>query len=127
MVFPRRTPRSLLGPHRRRPVGEGQRMKFHANPKRERGNAVTRFVRFGLVCLLAALLGSPAHGQTSDDWPLEQLMLKGAKQYRGLLLDKTERQLEFAEIVRPRGKPMYAIIHAFAASEVSTYEPVSAD
>jgi hypothetical protein len=74
-----------------------------------------------------ALIHPTALAQSTDDWPLEQVWLKGGKQYRGLLLEKTERQLEFAEIVRARGKPMSAIIHAFSPGEVTSYQQLPAD
>jgi hypothetical protein len=66
---------------------------------------------------LAALIVAPLEAR-SDDWPLEQIWLRGEKQYRGLLLSRSEDQVEFAEIVRPRGKRMYAIIRAIPAEHV---------
>jgi hypothetical protein len=54
----------------------------------------------------------------SDDWPTERLWVKGGREYRGLLLNASKQQIEFAEIVRPRGKAMYAIIRAWPAEQV---------
>lgn len=54
-----------------------------------------------------------------DDWPLDRIWVRGGQEHRGLLLDQSERQVEFADIVRPRGKPMYAIVRALDAREVT--------
>ena len=58
----------------------------------------------------------------SEDWPMERLVVRSNREYHGLLLEKSAQQLEFAEIVRPRGKPMYAIIHAIPAERVLSYD-----
>jgi hypothetical protein len=71
------------------------------------------------ILLLAA--SSNCFAQT-DDWPMERLVVRPNREYHGLLLERTERQLEFAEIVRPRGKPMHAIIHAIPADRVRSYD-----
>jgi hypothetical protein len=75
------------------------------------------------ILLLLVLSASTCFAQ-SDDWPMERITVRPNREYHGLLLEKTERQLEFAEIVRPRGKPMYAIIHAIPANRVTSYDPL---
>lgn len=84
------------------------------------------FIRGSYLSRIAPLLFltiglASASGQT-DDWPMERIVVRPNREYQGLLLEKTERQLEFAEIVRPRGKPMYAIIHAIPADRVRSYD-----
>lgn len=78
------------------------------------------------ACRLVAVLMFFAFCQTclaqANDWPLERIVARGGKEYRGLLLERTDRQFEFAEIVRPRGKPMYAIIRAFPPNEVTRFD-----
>jgi hypothetical protein len=74
------------------------------------------------VSVVLALACSQACIAQTDDWPMERIMVRPNREYHGLLLERTERQLEFAEIVRPRGKPMYAIIHAIPADRVRSYD-----
>src|SRR5438128_10873856 len=74
-----------------------------------------------LILLLVLAAYSPSALAQSDDWPMERIVVRPNREYHGLLLEKSERQLEFAEIVRPRGKPMYAIIHAIPADRVRSY------
>jgi hypothetical protein len=81
--------------------------------------------RFVLVVLTLAC--SPTCLAQTDDWPMERIVVRPKREFRGLLLEKTERQLEFAEIVRPRGKPMYAIIHAIPSDRVTTYESLKGE
>ena len=71
-----------------------------------------------LVAAVCSLALSQVAAQPADDWPLEQIVVRGGRVYRGLLLEETKRQIEFAEIVRPRGKPMYAIIHAWTPADL---------
>lgn len=75
-----------------------------------------------ITSLLVLAIGRETAGAQPEDWPMERLIVRPNREYHGLLLDKTERQLEFAEIVRPRGKPMYAIIHAIPADRVRSYD-----
>src|SRR5215218_645532 len=79
-----------------------------------------------LLVLVLLACGEQCLGQ-SDDWPMERIVVRPNREYRGLLLEKTERQLEFAEIVRPRGKPMYAIIHAIPADRATGYEALKGE
>lgn len=68
--------------------------------------------------LAPAPLQAQGDASPTGEWQLEKMWSKGGREYRGLLLDKTEKQLEFAEIVRPPGKAMSAIIHALPADKV---------
>ena len=74
------------------------------------------------VSVVLALACSQACIAQTDDWPMERIVVRPNREYHGLLLEKTDRQLEFAEIIRPRGKPMYAIIHAIPAGRVRSYD-----
>lgn len=69
-----------------------------------------------LLLLDRALLAEPG-----DDWKFERLWLRGGTDYQGLLLSRNEHEWEFAEIVRPRGRPMYAIVRAISPKDVSQY------
>src|SRR5690348_1848148 len=83
-------------------------------------------IRGALLCSLASLfalaIGWETAAEQTDDWPMERIVVRPNREYQGLLLERTERQLEFAEIVRPRGKPMSAIIHAIPSDRVRSYD-----
>jgi hypothetical protein len=70
--------------------------------------------------LLAVLLGSAcgAAEAAADAWQLETLSLKDGTRYLGLLLTEDEAELEFAEIVRPPGKGMFAVIRPVDPEQV---------
>ncbi len=66
------------------------------------------------ICLV---MGAAA-GQSSDaalpvdaaDWPLERVTLKDKKQYEGLVKSESPTGIEFVEVHRPRGKPMFLVV-----------------
>jgi len=58
----------------------------------------------------------------SEDWPMERLWVQSGKAYSGLLLSQTQRRVEFAQIVRPRGKGMYAVIRSIPADELLRHQ-----
>jgi hypothetical protein len=87
--------------------------------------------RFVCLILLLLLCCATASAQPSDDspgrWQLESLTLRGSaegdeKIIRGLIQGQTEEEIDFAEIVQPPGKPMYAVIRGIPRSEVAKIE-----
>lgn len=61
---------------------------------------------FGCV---QALIAQPA-SESIGAWKLEELRTKDGKTYKGLVQDEREHDLDFAEIVQPAGKPMFAVL-----------------
>ncbi|HUE74465.1 MAG TPA: hypothetical protein VMP01_26515, partial [Pirellulaceae bacterium] len=78
--------------------------------------------------LLAMLLAgsSPLSAQQparSDGvWKLETIVLKEGKEFRGLLQTRSERQIDFAEIVQRPGRPTYAIVRGIDPAQVARLE-----
>jgi hypothetical protein len=64
--------------------------------------------------------------QSPDDppgrWKLETLTLKDGKQFRGLVQAQKGDDLDFAEIVQPAGKPMYAVVRGVTKAEIEELE-----
>ncbi len=46
----------------------------------------------------------------SAEWPLESVQLESGTVYRGLVQSIGEHEIEFMEVVRPPGKPMFLVI-----------------
>ena len=55
-------------------------------------------------------------------WKLETIVLKDGSSFGGLLQVRTERQIDFAEIVQRPGKPTYAIVRGIEPAQVSRIE-----
>lgn len=82
------------------------------------------------IWLAALLLGSAAQVLCDDppkppansDWPLESLTLNDGTVYRGLLQAEQDGEIEFVEIHRPEGKPMFAVVRPVAVADVARRE-----
>lgn len=61
-------------------------------------------------------------GLASSEWPLETVRLKNGTSYAGLIQSETDSELEIAEIHRPPGKPMFAVIRPIDAADVEHIE-----
>jgi hypothetical protein len=55
-------------------------------------------------------------------WKLETIVLKDGKESRGLLQSRTDRQIDFAEIVQRPGKPTFAIVRGIDPAQVASVE-----
>jgi len=74
------------------------------------------------------LVALPLFAQPQDplrDPSTDRLELKDGTQLQGMLLEQSPQDLEFLEINRPPGKPMFAVIHTIAASQKKRLEMVS--
>jgi len=53
------------------------------------------------------------------DWSFDVLEMKDGQVHQGLVLLDSDEEIEFAEIVRPPGKPMFAVIRPLAPDQVA--------
>src|SRR5688572_3310029 len=53
---------------------------------------------------------APPQPESIGAWKLEQLQLKDGKTYKGVVQAEREHDLDFAEIIQPAGKPMFAVL-----------------
>ncbi len=67
------------------------------------------------VLLLGLCLGSTL---AADDWPTEQVEMRGGQTYRGLIESVDEAWVHLIQIHRPRGRPMYLVIRPLERSAV---------
>ena len=115
--------------------------------KSARAPCPTRFVSMSIVvvavawhvCMLPALaLGQPAKDEGGGatppgapdgptDWKFESLRLKDATVYHGLILAEGETEIEFAEIFRPPGKPMFAVVRPVLPESVEEITRLEGD
>lgn len=66
-----------------------------------------------------AAVASPKHGDGPPDWQFESLKLKDGTVYTGLIQAERETEIEFAEIARPPGKAMFAVVRPVAPESIA--------
>ncbi len=54
-----------------------------------------------------------------DEWKFDELELRDGSTRRGMVISESTLEIEFAEIVRPPGKPMFAVIRPVALEQVA--------
>ncbi|MBA2115944.1 DUF1570 domain-containing protein [Bremerella alba] len=83
-----------------------------------------------LTAAAMSLMTLPLLAQPQDplrDQSTDILELKDGTELRGMLLEESPRGLEFLEINRPPGKPMFAVIHTISTSKQKRLEKVTGD
>ncbi len=60
-----------------------------------------------------------AAAEDHADWTFNVLEMKDGRVHRGLVLADGDEEIEFAEIVRPPGKPMFAVIRPVSPEQVA--------
>lgn len=78
------------------------------------------------MCLLLPVSSSVAQDRIagappvrSDQWAMEQIHRKGKETLHGLVLRKRKNEIEFIEVVRPKGRPMYLVVHHLQPDEIA--------
>lgn len=86
------------------------------------GNFIRTFRVVILGCAMGVLTLEFACAQPPPEsvgaWKLEELRTKDGKTFKGLVQDEREHDLDFAEIVQPVGKPMFAVLRWVRKREV---------
>jgi hypothetical protein len=72
------------------------------------------------LSLVACSLAAQETPAVSTNWPMETLRFKDGRVLKGLLQSQREGEIEFIDIVRPPGKPMYGVLYPIAPKEVDT-------
>jgi hypothetical protein len=68
---------------------------------------------------------APETSPASADWPLERVTLKDQKQYAGLVKSETPATIEFVEVHRPRGKPMFLVVRTIDRQGIAKLDRLS--
>ena len=82
------------------------------------------------LSLLLSLPLPPALAQPDDPpgrWQLETLTLRDESKLAGLIQSQTDEEIDFAEILQPPGKPMYAVIRGIPREDVAKIEQLPPD
>jgi hypothetical protein len=61
----------------------------------------------------------------APDWTLERVVLKDGKEYRGMVRAETPASIEFAEVHRPPGKPMYLVVRTIDRAAIDRLQRLS--
>ncbi len=106
---PRET--TLIG----RSMTEVPRRMFKRTPRASQ----TRWIVGCLVCLFWMSVGQ-VRGQEPNGvgWPMESLILNDSTLLHGVVLGTNKKGVEFAEVVRPPGKPMFVVIRQVLAADI---------
>ena len=72
-----------------------------------------------LLTALAPLRAQEVPPSPDGIWQLERIVLADGKEYRGLVQSRTEREIEFAEIIQRPGKPTFAIVRGIDPASVA--------
>lgn len=75
-----------------------------------------------LVFLGLGVWLSSACAQGPESWRLESLQLKSGAELSGIVLFDFRGQVDFAEIRRPAGKPMYSVVRTFRRADIEKLE-----
>jgi hypothetical protein len=83
-----------------------------------------RAMGFFLLLMLGTrgTFAQPPAEDSPGRWKLETIALKGKQTLPGLVLSQSAAEVEFAQIVQPPGKPMYAVIRPLPRQEVVRVE-----
>ena len=84
-----------------------------------------------VICIAAVLtMASPLQADGPgplQNLPTDTLLLLDGSQLSGMLLEESPRGIEFLEINRPPGKPMFAVIHKISNSRKNRLQKVSGE
>src|SRR5262249_1297628 len=61
------------------------------------------------------------------EWPMERVTLTDGKSYQGLIEAENPSTVDFVEVRRPRGKPMFLIVRTIDRRAISKLEPLEDD
>ncbi|MBI3837758.1 MAG: DUF1570 domain-containing protein [Planctomycetia bacterium] len=99
-----------------------------------------RLPRLGLVVTFGLMLAGSTVATAEDataapdtavransDWPLERVVLSDGKTYQGLVESESSSTIEFVEVHRPRGKPMFLVVRPIDRKAIDTWERLPAD
>jgi hypothetical protein len=59
------------------------------------------------------------------DWPMEQVTLTDGRTYQGLVQSESPSGIEFVEVRRPPGKPMFLVVRPIDRKDIGTWQRLS--
>jgi len=64
---------------------------------------------------------------STSDWKLEKVTLTDGKSYFGLIEAEHPSSIDFVEVRRPRGKPMFLVVRPIGRKRIASWERLSED
>jgi hypothetical protein len=61
----------------------------------------------------------------SDEWALESVTLRNGKTYHGLIEAEHEASIDFVEVIRPRGQPMYSLVRHIERPSIASWHRIT--
>src|SRR5690606_24476529 len=80
---------------------------------------------FWVTIALGAGAAAAQNNPATADWPMDTLRLKDGRVLKGLVQSRRDGEVEFIEIVRSRGKPMYGVLYPIARGELQELVSIS--
>lgn len=68
---------------------------------------------------------TPDSATLTADWKLERITLADGMTYEGLVQSENPASIEFLEVRRPRGKPMYLVVRPLARKNIQSWQRIS--
>jgi len=111
---------------RRKDAKEGDCEEWNPNSTHSPSVSFAPFLLCAFALSLGTLASQGAAQPLADDppgrWQLETLTLKDQSQIRGLIQSQTDAEIDFAQVIQPPGKPMYAVIRGIPRAKVTKIE-----
>jgi hypothetical protein len=83
-------------------------------------------ILLGVVLVAVLVAVPPAPAQEVDNplgrWKLETVSLRDGSQVRGLIQGETDSEIDFAQILQPAGKSMYAVVRGIPRDRVASLD-----
>jgi len=81
-----------------------------------------------ICCALIAAADEPGESQLEQSarWEMETLQLEDGRTLSGLMQKQTDEEIEFVEVVRRSGRPMYLVVHYHDPQDVKEWTQLKA-
>ncbi len=79
------------------------------------------------VAAVAQDSAGPDTNPASAEWPLERVTLKDQRRFAGLVKSEAPAAVEFVEVHRPRGKPMFLVVRTIDRKNIEKLQRLTAE
>ena len=95
-------------------------------------NRANRQLKYKLLTFVLIITGMVSHAQEpnsgiNESWAMDVLVLSNGKKLSGLLVSESQLAIDFVEIHRPIGKPMYLVIRTISKKRVLKTEQITSE
>lgn len=83
------------------------------------GKLVSWLIALISIDFVPAIASAQNGPSSASHWPTETLTRRDGRVLRGLVQAESAAEVEFVEVVRPPGKPMYLVVHSYPTRSVT--------